>query len=53
MTVGKEKVPTDAKRKPNGIKEWQSMWLIWMSISPNLQFHIQEIDDLDEAWAKS
>jgi hypothetical protein len=30
----------------------ESLGLIGMSISPNLRFHLQGIDDLDEAWEK-
>jgi hypothetical protein len=53
ITLGKEKEPTDADKK----FKWdnrndESRGLIKMSISPDLRFHLKEIDDLDEAWEK-
>jgi hypothetical protein len=51
ITMGKELEPTDDENK---IK-WENRndeacGLIGMSISPDLRFHLQGIDDPDEAW---
>jgi hypothetical protein len=51
--LGKVKEPTDDENK----FKWVNMndkacGLIGMSISHNLRFHLQEIDDPDEAWEK-
>ena len=51
ITLGKQKTPTDADKK--------AMWdnrndkacgLIRISISPDLRYHVQDIDDPKEAW---
>ena len=50
ITLGKETTPTDDDKKDkwdNRIDE--ACGLIRMSISPNLRFHLQEIDDPNEA----
>jgi hypothetical protein len=49
ITLGKEKEPTNVDNK----FEWanrsdESCGLIGMSISPDLRFHLKEIDDPDE-----
>ena len=51
--MGKETTPTDVDKKDkwdNRIDEAHG--LIRMSISPNLRFHLKEIDDPHEAWEK-
>ena len=53
ITLGKETTPTDDDKK----SKWdnrndKARGLIWMSISPNLRYHLQEIDDPEEAWDK-
>jgi hypothetical protein len=53
ITIGKELEPTNDEKK---IK-WENRndegcGLIGMSISPNLMFHLQGIDDPVEAWEK-
>ena len=50
ITLGKEKAPTDANKK----SKWdnrndEARGLIRMSISPNLRYQLQEIDDSEEA----
>jgi hypothetical protein len=53
ITLGKEQAPTDAKKKAKwNNKNDEAHGLIGMSISPDLRFHHQGIDDLDEAWTK-
>jgi hypothetical protein len=39
-------------RKPSGIIGMKKHELIIMSISPDLRYHLQEIDDPEEAWDK-
>jgi hypothetical protein len=39
-------------RKSNEIIGMTKQGLIRMSISPNLRFHLKEIDDPEEAWEK-
>ena len=51
ITLGKEKTPTDDDKK----SKWDNRnnkahGLIRMSISPDLRYHIQDIDDPEEAW---
>jgi hypothetical protein len=51
ITLGKEKELIDDEKK----FKWannndETCGLIRMSISHDLRFHLQEIDDLDEAW---
>jgi hypothetical protein len=53
ITLGKEKAPTHADKK----SKWdnrndEARGLIEMSISPDLRYHLQEIDDPEEAWDK-
>jgi hypothetical protein len=53
ITLGKEKEPNDVDKnfKWDNRSE-EARGLIRMSISPYLRFHLQEIDDPDEAWEK-
>jgi hypothetical protein len=51
ITLGKEKTPTDDDKK----SKWdnrndEAHGLIEMSISPDLRYHLQGIDDPEEAW---
>jgi hypothetical protein len=51
ITLGKEKALTDANKKA----KWDNMndearGLIEISISPDLRYHLQDIDDPKEAW---
>ena len=51
ITLGKEKTPTDADKK----SKWdnrndEACGLIGISISPDLRYHLQDIDDPKEAW---
>ena len=51
ITLGKEKAPTNADKKSkwdNRIDEARG--LIEISISPDLRYHLQGIDDPEEAW---
>jgi hypothetical protein len=51
ITLGKEKSPTDDDKKAKwDNRSEKERGLIRMSISPNLRYHLQEIDDLEEAW---
>jgi hypothetical protein len=51
ITLGKEKEPSDADKKVKcANRSDEARGLIIMSISPDLRFHLKEIDDLDEAW---
>jgi hypothetical protein len=53
ITLGKEKEPIDADQKVKWAnRSDEARGLIKMSISPDLRFHLKEIDDLDEAWEK-
>jgi hypothetical protein len=53
ITLVKEKKPTDADNKVKWAnRSNEAHGLIRMSISPNLRFHLQEIDDPGEAWEK-
>jgi hypothetical protein len=53
ITLGKEKEPTDVDKKFKWAnRNDESHGLIGMPISPNLRFHLKEIDDPDEAWEK-
>ena len=53
ITLGKEKTPTDADKKAKwDNRNGEARGLIGMSISPNLRYHLQEIDDPEEAWDK-
>ena len=51
ITLGKEKAPTDAykKTKWDNIND-EARGLIRMSISPDLRYYLQGIDDPEEAW---
>jgi hypothetical protein len=54
ITLGKEKEPTnDDKKLKWDNKSDEARGLIGMSISPDLRFHLKEIDDHDEAWEKN
>jgi hypothetical protein len=51
ITLGKEKEPTDADKK----SKWdnrndEAHGIIRISISPDLRYHLQDIDDPKEAW---
>jgi hypothetical protein len=53
ITLGKEKAPTDDDKK----SKWddrndEAQGLIEMSISHDLRYQLQEIDDPEEAWDK-
>jgi hypothetical protein len=51
--LGKKKSPTDAAKKSKwDNKNDEACGLIRMSISSDLWFHLQGIDDPDEAWKK-
>jgi hypothetical protein len=52
-TLGNETKPIDADKKDKlaNMNE-KSRGLIRISISPNLRFHLKEIDNPDEAWEK-
>jgi hypothetical protein len=51
--LGKEKEPTDDENKVKwDNKNDEARGLIKIFISPDLWFHLQEIDDPDEAWEK-
>jgi hypothetical protein len=53
ITLGKEQEPTDDQKKVKWAnKSDEACGLIGMSISPDLRFHLQGIDALDEAWEK-
>jgi hypothetical protein len=52
ITLGKEKTPTDDDKKSKwDNRNEETRGLIIMSISPDLRYHLQEIDD-PEAWVK-
>jgi hypothetical protein len=54
ITLGKEKVPThDDKKAKLDNKNDETRGLIGMPISPDLRYHLQEIDDPEEAWEKN
>jgi len=53
ITLGMESPPTD----PDKLEKWENRndlarGLIGLSISPDLQFHLQGIHALDDAWQK-
>jgi hypothetical protein len=51
ITLGKEKEPIDVDNKVKWAnRSDEARGLIEMSISPDLRFHLKEIDDPDEAW---
>jgi hypothetical protein len=53
ITFGKEKSPTDDDKKFKWVnRSDEACGLIGMSISPDLRFHLKEIDDLKKAWEK-
>jgi hypothetical protein len=53
ITLGKEKEPTDDENEVKwDNKNEKACKLIEMSISPDLSFHLQGINALDEAWKK-
>jgi hypothetical protein len=53
ITLGKKKEPTDDEKKVKWAnRNDEAHGLIRMSISSDLRFHLQEIDDPDEAWEK-
>jgi hypothetical protein len=48
ITLGKEKEPIDDENKVKWVnRNDEARGLIEMSISPDLRFHLQEIDDPD------
>jgi hypothetical protein len=51
ITMGKEKEPTnDDKKDKWANRSDKACGLIKMSISPDLRYHLQEIDDPEEPW---
>ncbi|MCZ2221958.1 hypothetical protein NUW87_11415, partial [Corynebacterium pilbarense] len=51
ITLGKETTPIDVDKKVKWAnRNDEACGLIGMSISPNLRFHLQGIDDTEEAW---
>jgi len=51
ITLGKEKAPIDAYKKTKwDNRNDEACGLIRISISPNLRYHLQDIDDPKEAW---
>jgi hypothetical protein len=53
ITLGKEQEPTDDENKFKwDNKNDEAHGLIRMSISPDLRFHLQGIDDPNEYWEK-
>jgi hypothetical protein len=49
--LGKEKAPTDADKKGKwDNRNDEARGLIGISISPDLRYHLQDIDDPKEAW---
>jgi transposase InsO family protein len=51
ITLGKEKAPTDADKKAKwDNRNDEARGLIGISISPDLRYHLQDIDDPKEAW---
>jgi len=53
IALEKEKNPTNSKKKSKwDSKNDEACGLIRMSICSDLQFHLQQIDDLDESWQK-
>jgi hypothetical protein len=53
ITLGKEKEPTNDDKKAKWVnRSDEARGLIGMSISPDLRYHLQEIDDPKEAWEK-
>jgi hypothetical protein len=53
ITLGKEKEPTnDDKKSKWDNRSDEAHGLIGISISPDLRFHLKEIDDSEEAWEK-
>jgi hypothetical protein len=53
ITLGIEKAPIDAENKYKwDNKNVESHGLIKMSISSSIWFHLQVIDDPNEAWTK-
>jgi len=53
ITLGKETTPIDVDKKAKwDNRNDKAHGLIEMSISPNLRFHLQSIDQPKEAWDK-
>jgi hypothetical protein len=53
ITLGKEKEPNDYDKKAKwNNRSDEAHGLIGMSISLDLRYHLQEIDDPEEAWEK-
>jgi hypothetical protein len=53
ITLGKEKTPTDDDKKVKWVnRSEEARGLIRISISPDLRFHLKEIDDPHESWEK-
>jgi hypothetical protein len=51
ITLGKEKAPTNAGKKAKwDNRNDKAHGLIGISISPDLSYHLQDIDDPKEAW---
>ena len=53
ITLGKEKAPTNVDKKAKwDNRNDESCRLIGISISPDLRFHLQQIDKPKESWEK-
>jgi hypothetical protein len=53
ITLGKVKAPIDVdKKSKRDNRNDEARGLIEMSISPDLRYHLQKIDDPEEAWDK-
>jgi hypothetical protein len=51
ITLGKKTAPTDDDKKAKwDNRNDKACGLIGMSISPDLRYHLQGIDDLEDAW---
>ena len=51
ITLGREKAPTDVDKKAKwDNRNAEARGLIRISISPDLRYHIQDIDDPKESW---
>jgi hypothetical protein len=51
ITLGKEKAPIDADKKAKwDNRNDKACGIIIISISPDLRYHLQDIDDPKEAW---
>ena len=53
ITLGKETTPTDVDKKAKwDNRNDEACGLIGMSISPDLRYHLQGVDDPEEAWTR-